>query len=367
MLTGVEIIGGAALEESVLSTLDAIAPVAPEPWLLKVRWPGQVPVLAERYPSARFVVRNSGEGYDVGDMLAGYLSALPVLRGYRERIVAYCPANEPNYTSDPATSSGRDPWQWVDQALRFTNKAGEWPVPLMTPGLQPHHRIAEWSQALDSLWVSGYFPVVGYHAYWQSDGPEAAVATLQDWIAEMAIDPSQVLVDEFNGGHPSPDYQPTIEQRADECARAADELGGLGVLGGVVFAANHASGWSDFVLPTDYLRQVLAVGRVRTKPKRPKPARPKPAPEPVPEVISMAETYTFEQLEFEWPARLDDWRPEIRLNDQTGIGQAWLANRDALGPAITPEVDMTGGGRGQLFAGGRIHYQDGVGTEVVIR
>lgn len=88
---------------------------------------------------------------------------------------------------------------------------------------------------------------------------------------------------------------------------------------------------------------------------------PDPASEPT--------TFTFEKLLFEWAARLDDWSHLIRLNTETSnVSAMWLANSVALGVALTPEVDMVHKGvtgRGQLFAGGGIFYEPGVGSMVV--
>jgi hypothetical protein len=119
-----------------------------------------------------------------------------------------------------------------------------------------------------------------------------------------------------------------------------------------------ALGWARALDDTEQ-----AAGRIApARPKRPR----QPKPQPVPEVPAMTEAFTFEQLRFEWAARFDDWKDQIRLNDETsGIGILWLANRAKLGAALTPEVDMAEGKRGQLFEHGGIEYEDGVGARLV--
>lgn len=264
MLTGVELTKS-QIDDATISTL-----VSLRPDFVTVRNPAMVSRLLDLKPSARILARSMGEGDQPSDAISSYEQWLPTLDRYRTSIVAYSPANEPNMAQ-----YGVDPVWWVETLkYEFTTS----PVPIMTPGLQPYVSSEAWRVALDGLGAT----FRGAHLYWQNQGP---VAALSDALAQVGDTPrNRVIVSEFNSAAASPDYQPTIEQRADECRQAVAAMASAGIYGASLFALDPWYGEGDwtYAFDLDTTRTILAAGQTAPKPAR-TPRKPKEIIMPAPE------------------------------------------------------------------------------------
>ncbi len=248
MLTGVEIITS-TLDETALRKLQIVKPA-----VVKVRYPGLVPDVLEVLPEARIWARPSGEGYDLGNLSDGYRQWLPVLRAYAGSIIAFELGNEPNYPGKNV-----DPEWWVDQVLPWW-KAISWTVETATPGLVPHVRIPEWTAAMQRIPCK----YRARHIYIQQDGPQAGVDAGLAYLEDE--DPACVFISEINTGDSSPDYHPSLSERADQCAEMFRLLAERGVAGACLFSLTYWPRDYGFTYDAETISRILAEGRASPVP-----------------------------------------------------------------------------------------------------
>lgn len=333
MLTGIE-----HFEHHVPSQLADLSPK-----VIKLRWPN-VDLLrgvADRVPGVRFLLRPPSEGVNRDELLRDLLDMANAAEraGISRGVLAYEPSNEPNHPRH-----GRNAAWWADQARAALSDAGTLPFALCSPGLVPHVQIDDWRVAITSVTEWDYH---GCHCYFQQDGPAAGVGGALAQVP-ATVAPDRIICTEFNCGHPWPGGA-TEDERVPQCVDAASRMAAAGLHAAVLFALTAGDGWGAFAYSTDSIRAILAASGVAA-PKRRRP--PQPQPIAIPTLEDTVPLFTPEQLRFEAAARFDDWRDQIRLNEQTAIGLHYLADPSRYGSAVTPEVDgeIDGdGGRLQAF------------------